>query len=86
MNIPETEDLARKIQAYLAAHEHAADSVQGIARWWLGDTQGKHSLGDVEVALKALVRKSVVKETLNVDGTVIYEGTQKSRVGQNDTP
>ncbi len=86
MNTPETEELARKIQVYLVAHKHAADSIEGIARWWISGTQSHHSLGDVELALKELVRKRVVQEKINVDGTVIYERTERSPVVQRGTP
>jgi hypothetical protein len=67
------EDLARRIQEYLSAHPHAADSAEGIAKWWLAESVQEPTVGAVELALKELVKRAVVKETTNRDGTKIYE-------------
>lgn len=61
------------IRRYLCDHPYAADTAEGIARWWLSGTSGNELLTDVERAMEQLVAQGeVVRQTLS-DGTVIYE-------------
>ncbi|HEU0202102.1 MAG TPA: hypothetical protein VFR86_16930 [Burkholderiaceae bacterium] len=64
--------LERAVLAYLEAHPHAADSVQGVARWWLGSMGVTASLLDVESVLKGLVARGVLRSVRLVDGTTLY--------------
>jgi len=68
------------IVAYLATNPMAADSVDGIARWWLGqDAGGQTARGDVERAVATLVARGVLREVRLPDGSLIYQGA-------NDAP
>ncbi len=63
------------IVAYLAANPLAADSIEGIARWWLvPGAGGGPTRGDVEQAVAALVARGLLREVRLSDGSVIYQG------------
>lgn len=64
--------LASVIERYCAAHPHAADTVEGVWRWWLAEAQKACSLDDVAQALAALAAAGHVVERRLADGTVIY--------------
>jgi hypothetical protein len=65
--------VAAAIRRYLREHPNAADTLEGIARWWLSGNSGNELLTDVERALEELVAGGeVVRQTLR-DGTVIFE-------------
>ena len=77
MNPQDNEDLVRRIHSYLSDHENAADSLHGIAQWWLGEKQGAYRLCHVEEALNELIKRRVVQKETNVDGTVIYKRARR---------
>ncbi len=52
--------IAREIEAYLQHHPEAADSAEGIARWWLARQRIHYELSLVEAALEHLRRQGVV--------------------------
>ncbi len=65
--------LAAAIRGYLSGHPNAADTLEGVARWWLRGRSGNALLTDVERAMEQLVTTGdVLRHTLS-DGTVIYE-------------
>jgi hypothetical protein len=55
---------------YCADHPFAADSVEGVRRWWLADPA--IPLADVEAALAALVASGLLDIRLLADGTRVY--------------
>jgi hypothetical protein len=62
------------IVTYLAANPMAADSIDGIARWWLGPARGGGpARGDVEHAVATLVARGFLREVRLTDGSVIYQ-------------
>jgi hypothetical protein len=63
------ERIAHEIERYLVAHPEAADTVSGIAQWWLvGEDE---ALADVERALESLVRRRVVAQKRLPDGSLL---------------
>lgn len=58
------------IRRYCAAHPKAADTVEGVRRWWLADLAC--SLEEVEQALATLVDKGELVERNLADGRVLY--------------
>lgn len=69
------------IEAHLASHPQAADSADGVARWWLG-VRGIHAeAAEVEGALAALVARHALRQARLADGTVLY-----SRISHNTLP
>ena len=70
-------DAERAIRAYLASHPHAADSAQGVARWWLCSHRSKFTLSDVESALRELVARQELREEALSDGATLYSNNAK---------
>ena len=65
-------DLARAILEYLLSHPHAADSAEGVARWWLGELGVAATLPEVELALSQLVASRALRRERLADGTTLY--------------
>jgi hypothetical protein len=67
---PETIDtIAQQITAYLAANPSAADTVEGIASWWLGQRASEERVQD---ALDLLVDRQLVVCHRSSDGHLLY--------------
>jgi len=67
------DELAQTIRDYLSTHPNAADTLEGVATWWLSGSTDKHWLAHVERAMEQLVRQGEVARQILRDGTVIYE-------------
>ena len=65
-------DLAYAILEYLVSHPHAADSADGVTRWWLGSQSAAATLPRVESALRQLVEHRALREERLADGTTLY--------------
>jgi hypothetical protein len=65
-------DFLRAILDHLESHPHAADTAEGVARWWLGGQGGASTLPKVETALRQLVARRVMREEKLADGTTLY--------------
>jgi hypothetical protein len=63
-------ELEEALARYCAAHPNAADSVDGVRRWWLADPA--IPLADVEAALEALVERGMLDVRRLPDGTIVY--------------
>ena len=64
--------VAAHIVRYLRQHPGAADTAEGVARWWLGGSRCEETLAKVEEALAALVRREMVEKQTLPDGAEIY--------------
>jgi hypothetical protein len=69
-----TEPVEAALLAYLASHPQAADSLAGVARWWVGD-DAAISVEQVRVALDRLVESGALRHERLADGTDWYAGT-----------
>jgi hypothetical protein len=67
----DVEDIARELERYVDRHPAAADTVDGIARWWLAGPV-RPPLSDVEAALDVLVRRGVLSRRPLPDGNAVY--------------
>jgi Fe2+ or Zn2+ uptake regulation protein len=61
------------ILGYLRAHPQAADTVAGIAEWWLPRHLPAEAVERVQAALDQLVAQGWVEKIVLVGGTVLYE-------------
>ena len=61
-SLPAKGGVAELIRRYLTKHPRAADTAQGIQRWWLAPTYGEVSLRSVEEALTQLEGEGVVRK------------------------
>lgn len=57
---------------YLQSHPLAADSVDGVARWWLGPPYASVTAAQVERALERLVARHTMRRLDLMDGTILY--------------
>lgn len=64
--------LVRALEGHLATHPHAADSAEGVARWWLGAWSASTPLADVQQALNTLVDLQRLRCVRLADGSVLY--------------
>ena len=67
----EIEGIARDLERYISLHPTAADTVGGIARWWLDCTEPP-ALSLVEAALDSLVRRGLLVRNPLPDGNLVY--------------
>lgn len=67
-----TQRAMQAIEAYVARHPLAADSVTGIAQWWLAEMATDVPLDNVLSALERLVQQQVLVRTVQADGSAIY--------------
>ena len=72
--------IARAIHRYVIAHPDAADTVEGIHRWWLLPTLHEESIMRVEEAVEQLVSEGVLRSISPEDGRVIYCYAQQRRL------
>jgi hypothetical protein len=66
--------IPRLVLDYLAAHPRAADSAEGIRRWWLGGSGAALDPCEIERALAQLVDEGWMRRVGLADGTVLFAG------------
>lgn len=71
MNDDPTRAIADEVLSYLTRHPDAADTAEGIQRWWLADG-GAYALADVERVLARLARDGAVGRRRLPDDRVLY--------------
>lgn len=64
--------LARQILDYLESHPRAADSREGIGRWWLADRSRHANPEDLQRALDDLVERGLVQRRQAAGGEAVY--------------
>lgn len=69
------------IRRYLAEHPGSADTVEGVAGWWLPRQRARETLTVVTLALRRLSASGEVQESRTTDGRVIYKLVTKDRDG-----
>jgi hypothetical protein len=70
--------IAQEIERYLEQHPNAADSAEGIQRWWLSKALAATQFADVQAACERLVRGGLLRKEVVPDGRAIYRATRKS--------
>ncbi|HEX4456655.1 MAG TPA: hypothetical protein VIA18_01715 [Polyangia bacterium] len=63
-------DIESALERYCGLHENAADSVDGVRRWWLANPALPRDV--VQAALDALVARGVLAARRLPDGTQVY--------------
>lgn len=76
-SVSDIEEIAREIRRYLLDHPNAADSLEGIAHWWLVRQQVEFSVEKVKMALDYLVRNDLISKSTTVGGEVVYGNMKK---------
>lgn len=62
--------LRARILSYFREHPNAADTVDGVRRWWLADPHWTRQ--EVERALHELVESGSAAARTGADGSVVY--------------
>ncbi len=71
---------AEQIAYYLKNHPSAADSAEGIQRWWIPRQLCEAPLDLVQRALNRLEAEGMIERTV-IGGTVIYRRAPKPQAG-----
>ena len=66
------ERVSAEIQRYLQSHPHAADTLEGITRWWLTRQRYEEAATVVKKALDILIARGLVSQSTNMDDQCIY--------------
>ena len=74
--------VAEEIARYLQQHPEAADSVEGIRRWWIARQRFEESLAAMQKALDYLEQQGVVAKKTFGDQRVYYLKDRKEEIGQ----
>lgn len=64
--------LISDIEQHFSENPYAADTVEGIAEWWLARQRYEHAVDRVENALSYLVKTGKVKKSETSNGTSVY--------------
>ena len=64
--------IAAEIARYLVQHPDAADTFDGIKRWWLSRIRVEEAIVHVRQALDGLVLEGLVVEQKLADGRLVY--------------
>lgn len=70
-------EIARALRDYLDRRPDAADSIEGIHRWWLPPSLHDESPALVEVAVAQLLDEGRLRRVVQEDGGVIYSSGRK---------
>jgi len=75
-NNSDVQQIADEIECYLKNHPNAADTVEGITKWWLLGQGIEESSLIVHQALDYLISKSVIKCNANSCGNKVYSSNK----------
>ena len=70
-------EIVRALRGYLDQRPEAADSIDGIRRWWLPAALLDESPVLVEAAVAELVADCSLRRVVQEDGRVIYSSGRK---------
>ena len=70
-------EIARALRDYLDRRPDAADSIEGIHRWWLPSSLHDESPALVEAAVAQLLDEGRLRRVVQEDGGVIYSSGRK---------
>jgi hypothetical protein len=69
--------IAQEIERYLVTRPDAADTVEGVSRWWLARLGLDAADAEVEAALHLLVARRAILKTILPDGNALYVGAKR---------
>jgi len=75
--------IADEIAAYLDTHQDAADTLEGVIKWWVLRQRIEEASEKVQSAIKYLCEKGVVKEVAMAGGESIYVANSDAHGGRN---
>lgn len=75
-------ELADEITRYLQSREHMADTIEGIAKWWMLRLRLQEETARVEKAINVLHDKGLIQKRVLPDGTVLYSSKKYDDINQ----
>jgi len=75
--LSDTSLLCQGILQYLREHPEAADSLEGIASWWLPASAYSQPSEAVQRALERLVEEHRISRIHLADGRILYQSVEK---------
>ena len=75
-NDSDVQQIADQIECYLKNHPNAADTIEGITKWWLPEQGIEVSKLVVQQALNYLGFKSVVKCNTSLSDNKVYSSNK----------
>lgn len=78
------ERLSAEILSYLESHRDAADTVEGIAHWWIKRQRLEDAMGRVQRALDRLVADARIEARPSPAGRILYKLRDGSPVAGQD--
>ena len=73
----EIERIADEIQRYLLKHPNAADTLEGVTKWWLQRLRYEETTELVHKALQYLIDSKQIRKTTNSDGSIIFKNFER---------
>lgn len=73
------DETRREILAYLVAHPHCEDTLEGIAEWWLLERSIERRLKDVRRVLEELVSEGLLERRSSAGGQARYRVRDEAR-------
>ena len=70
--------LVELIASYVGEHPNAADTVEGVARWWLPEKYKLEPINKVITALDSLIELGVMEKNKVADGKVIFSAMKNT--------
>ena len=71
-DLPPEKKIASEILNYFVRNPHAADSLEGVARWRLMDEVIRRKLDETEAALEWLVAQGYLTTSISPGGTATF--------------
>ena len=71
------DEIAKAIRRYVDAHPDAADSIDGIHRWWLLPVFHDEARALVTCAVDQLAHEGALRQVALEDGRVIYSSARR---------
>ena len=79
------EQILEAIEGYLSRHPEAADTLQGISKWWVPEMGLEVSEAEVADALEHRPEDSPIKEQKSLSGPIIYRLRDAELRGREDS-
>ena len=73
--------IANEISIYLNTHQDAADTLEGVIKWWVLRQRIEESSDKVQSAIEYLCEKGIVKEVVMAGGKSIYTANHDAHRG-----
>jgi len=68
----QVQKIADEIARYMKDHAHGADTLEGIARWWLTKQRLSETEDKVKEAVDSLHSRGLIEKRVLPDGTILY--------------